>query len=298
MATGPVRRERFSNDGSSTLSSDISSGDTSLTVNSATNYPADPTFALLIGNEIVRVTAVSGSTFTVVRGQEGTIAAPHSTGTTVFLTATSESTSFAFKEGHGELLYPKNRILDDSGATLTASSFTWLNQGSATSTDADDGGINMTLPSEANHQIRGKHISAPSTPWKLTTFCMFGPGYTRGGSGTYMGPFGRESSTGKIYMLILKSNESALWRMTNTTTFSAEVDSFIRNNNDNLWLQLEDDGTNVRGHVSVDGYTFEECFNEGRTSFMSGGIDQIGFGGSSGSGAAGAILHFKSWIVE
>lgn len=301
MATGNPRLERWSNDGESTLNGAISDSVTSITINSAASFPTSPDFHITIGDEILLVTAVSGSTFTVERGADDTTAAAHDDNDVVALLLTAGSVDQAVKDGFSEFDYPMNRILEQ-GTTRVHSDFTWLNQGSATSADADDGGILITCPSEAADQVRGKYVSAPSTPWTLTTFCMLGPGmkdYTgTAGDGSYMGPMLRESSSGKLYMFVLRGDRIALWRMSNVTTFSAEVDSYINNNRHSMWLQIEDDGTDIKAHVSVDGYVWDECFNEGRTSFMSGGPDQVGFGVSSGNGTSGAHFYVKSWILE
>lgn len=75
--------EQFANNASSTLSSGISSGATSLSVASASAFPSSGNFRILIDSEIFLVTAVSGTTFTVTGAQESTTAASHSSGTTV-----------------------------------------------------------------------------------------------------------------------------------------------------------------------------------------------------------------------
>lgn len=72
------------NNAKSTLNGTITSGATTLIVASAATFPAAP-FPLTINNEIVIVTAKSGTTFTVTRGAFGTSAASHSTGATVNL---------------------------------------------------------------------------------------------------------------------------------------------------------------------------------------------------------------------
>jgi hypothetical protein len=68
---------------STTLTGAISATDTSLTVASATGSPTGGKFYIRIDNEVMQVTAVSGSTFTVVRHQLGTTAAAHLAGATV-----------------------------------------------------------------------------------------------------------------------------------------------------------------------------------------------------------------------
>ena len=72
--------EKFANNGQSTLSAAITStGATTLTVTSAVFFPTSPQFRIIIDSEIMIVTGVAGTTFTVLRGQEGTSAATHLT---------------------------------------------------------------------------------------------------------------------------------------------------------------------------------------------------------------------------
>jgi len=86
--------EQFANNASSTLNGLISAGSTTIVVTSAATFPVSPDFRLLLGSdpvtaEIVLVTGVSGTTFTVSRGQEGTTAIgwPNLTAVTHILTA-------------------------------------------------------------------------------------------------------------------------------------------------------------------------------------------------------------------
>jgi hypothetical protein len=70
---------------STTLASNIAAADISITVTSDTGFPA-PNFYAYIGSEIVQVTAVGGTgntTWTVVRAQQGTVAAVAVQGTTI-----------------------------------------------------------------------------------------------------------------------------------------------------------------------------------------------------------------------
>lgn len=294
MVTQPFRIERWKNNASTTLDGAVSATDTTITVDSATNFPSSGDFRILIDNsEEAVVKSVSGLVFTLTAG----LASGHGDGVNVDLVQTDAGFNRVWKDGFGETDYPWNRILDE-GVTRTASDFTWLNQGSATCVDADDGGLNMTTPSEANHQIRGKYLTAPSTPWLVVMRLEMGPGLNRGSSGSYAGIILRESSTSKLYILGLQVNELFLWRMTNPTTFSAAVDSNLPSHHQDMWLRLEDDGTDIKGAMSLDGVQWREAWSEGRTAHMSGGPDQVGFGVSNGSGAAGMLTHFKSWILE
>ena len=71
--------EQFVNNASSTLNGSIDNITTTIIVTSAATFPTQGNFRLLLGispitAEIVLVTGVSGNTFTVLRGQEGTAA--------------------------------------------------------------------------------------------------------------------------------------------------------------------------------------------------------------------------------
>lgn len=75
--------EQFANDAATTLSAGMGTSDASLTVSSATLFPAIGNFRILIDSEIMLVTSVSGSTFNILRAQESTSVATHSSGATV-----------------------------------------------------------------------------------------------------------------------------------------------------------------------------------------------------------------------
>jgi hypothetical protein len=75
--------EQFVNNAQTTLNGAINNSVTSLVVTSATGFPTVGNFRLLIDSEIMLVTAVSGTTFTITRGIEGTTAASHSSGAPV-----------------------------------------------------------------------------------------------------------------------------------------------------------------------------------------------------------------------
>jgi hypothetical protein len=68
-----------------TLSGNVTAAATSLGVSGATGFPASAEFRVKIGSELLLVSAVSGLTWTVKRGQDGTVPAAYSTGATVTL---------------------------------------------------------------------------------------------------------------------------------------------------------------------------------------------------------------------
>jgi hypothetical protein len=75
--------EIFQNSSASTLNGAINNSVTSLVVTDASKFPATGNFRIIIDSEILLVTAVSGTTFTIVRGIEGTTAAAHSNGAAI-----------------------------------------------------------------------------------------------------------------------------------------------------------------------------------------------------------------------
>ena len=74
--------EQFKNLASTTLSGDIDDTTTSVGVASAMGFTGGD-FRILIDSEIMKVTGVSGTTFTVARHQEGTNATAHDNGAAV-----------------------------------------------------------------------------------------------------------------------------------------------------------------------------------------------------------------------
>lgn len=76
---------QVTNNAESTLNGAIDNDDTSMVVTSATPFPTTTPFRLTLEDEIVEVTVVAGTTFTITRGVEGTTGAAHADGTPVYL---------------------------------------------------------------------------------------------------------------------------------------------------------------------------------------------------------------------
>lgn len=71
-----------------TLSGGINNSVTSLTVSSSLSVT--PNFRIRIDDELLSVTNVSGTTWTVTRGVESSVAASHSSAATIHIVATAE----------------------------------------------------------------------------------------------------------------------------------------------------------------------------------------------------------------
>ena len=84
--------EQFANNPTTTLSAAITSTSaTSITVTGTTNFPASGTFRILVDGEIMAVTAVSGTTWTVTRGNGGSVATTHLNSAAVYGILTAEA---------------------------------------------------------------------------------------------------------------------------------------------------------------------------------------------------------------
>jgi len=164
--------ERFANKAITTLNGGINGVVTSLVVTDASEFPTLPQFRVLVEDELMLVTGVSGVSFTVQRGLEGTLNVPHANGAAV----THILTAGALSEISASGLRTATTVVDVSASTapspgqvLTASSDTvaaWATPtpGSTLVTTQFD----IDLTTTANTAIDTR----PSTPtgpgrWKL-----------------------------------------------------------------------------------------------------------------------------------
>lgn len=69
--------DRYVNDAQTTLAAGIDDSTSTLTVADESLFPATGSFRIRIGDELLLVTAVSGTTWTAIRGVEGTTATSH-----------------------------------------------------------------------------------------------------------------------------------------------------------------------------------------------------------------------------
>jgi hypothetical protein len=294
--------ERLTNNALTTLNGAINNSVTTITVTTGSVLPAEGDFRIVVNDEIMLVTARSTNDLTVVRGAEGTTAASQADGAMVRMVVTAGALNQWMDDitaGYSDR-YP-HRFLDDTGVTQTVSSFTWTNQSTATATDETWGGITMTAPSVASFNFRLLTQTAPTAPWKLTGHLQFGPGYTYfSTNGSMMGICARESSSGKIQSCALRIGDKvAGWQWTNPTLFSGTLGTSFDHRSDNVWVQLEDNNTNIIARCSSDGINWFELGSEARGTFPTGtNMDEVGFFCDSASANANALFHITSWILE
>lgn len=295
-----ARREQFVNDASTTLNGAINNTVTSITVTDGSVFPATGDARLIIEDEIVLMTSRATNVLTVVRGVDGSAAVSHSdaSGIKAIMTAAqiSQAVDDAWFGSTGKKPY---RLLNDSNVTLTSSDFTWINQGTSSVADDPFGGMTVTI-NETTGDWKMLHKAAPTPPYVLTAHILFGPGATYSTSGTLAGIGGRESSTGEFMIINLETGDIAqASRYDSPSTFNSVWGSHtpFDFDYDQMWVQFEDDNTNLFARVSNDGVNFFQIGTEGRTVFMAGGADQI-IWVFNPRGGADKLIHLRSWIEE
>lgn len=161
-----AKREQLSNGAFSVLASAMDDSQTTLTVASAALFPSDGNFRVLVESELMLVTAVSGTTFTVVRGIESTSAAAHVSEVAVLQVFTAGSLERVMLDNiplFGATQRPQvGSLTDASGNVLTSASFTVYNQNGATITDLSDGSIGVTHITNSAVQL-SRTVTLPKT---------------------------------------------------------------------------------------------------------------------------------------
>ena len=299
--------EVYTNGVTTTLNGSINNSVTSLVVTSATGFPTSGNFRIIVESELMIVTAVSGTTFTVTRGAEGTTAASHASGVNItnILTAgaingiiaslnnsgTLASIPSASKAGNLYFPTDANVIARDNGSTWDyygptwklippiLGNFAWINQGGSTTTDATRGGLTIVENTATNGEsVRLLKKAAPSTPYTITVAQI--PTSNENSDNLNGGIMLRESSSGKVigYCTVRRTSthKAAIFKWTNPTTFSSSPfeDNVGMNGPFMQWLRLTDDGTNRKFYTSNDGFNFSLHFSESRTTHMT--ADEVG----------------------
>lgn len=301
--------ELYANGAATTLNGSINNSVTSLVVASAAGFPSSGNFRILVGTEILIVTAVSGTTFTVTRGAEGTAAASHTSGDALthiltrdglkqlradaFTMTADASKPAQSSEGAGRLWLPTDDVVAsyDDGSAWTSlgpirkmkapddSAFSWFNQGGATTTQKNGSVVlNVGVSASANFRGRVKAYTAP---------CDVKMGFVN--LAVYkciMGMVARESGSGKIHTFTA-GYSSTDWfvqsiKWSDPSTFSAIYN--LQHGSASLimpigqyvqWMRYVDDSTNRKFYWSADGFEWILLHSVSRTDFLT--PDQVGF---------------------
>jgi hypothetical protein len=303
--------EGYQNDpAATTLTENINNAQTSFDVANGGALPAttDGPFRIRIDDEYLKVTARSGNTLTVVRGDDGSTAASHSNGADVRHVVTKSgliavgshilrTSSYGSRPAagvHNRLFLPTDAgviSLDDGSAwsnwgplqRFTAppfADFSWDNQGDAVATNH---GWALTLEKSGDGTAsnwRSFIKSVPSAPWTLTVYMdILAVLKNNLNAGLVL----RESSTGKLVFFGFHGAGSTSFPVivanlaANTSSPSTSGDQNYSIYDLPKWWRITDDNTNHLFQVSPDGQRWFTIRSQGRTAHMAGAANQFGF---------------------
>jgi hypothetical protein len=282
-----VRRERLANNATTTLLAAISSGDTTLTVTSATGFPTEGDFRIILGTEILIVTAVSGTTFTVTRGAETTGANSHASGAALAQIITKEGLERLIIESVDPYAFtsPPFRLMTSAEVTIDKSNFTNLTVTNATITDNADGSISIDFVAPSSTERFPRIVrTAPSAPYTITGCMNVTCASDTGGTGPAIGPLFRDSVNDEMLLGAWRPLQSITNRL-GAEVYAAEVFSStstaIQAENSpsaHFWFQIEDNNTNLIFRYSSNGVDFVDWHTVARATPLTAVPDQIGFG--------------------
>lgn len=305
--------EKFANLGESTLTIAYTSGGGSITVASATTFPTAGDFRVRLVNPsetLLRVTAISGTTFTVTAEENDGDADPGDAVVHVATRAVAERwlqsneadeqrapSGVSAADFYG--LIHKLTALDQSG-------WSWVNQGSFTVTQSD-GNVELEGPAAAGVNLRARVVTAPSPPYTITVGLKAWLGHTSAAHtiAHAAGVLFRESGTGEITVFMIANflgstfvTPPSLWtgNYNSPTSFNAllnERSSILIGRL--MWLRITDNNTNLIFEASIDKVHWYTLTTIGRTSFMAGGPDQVGIVAYNEGGSVDVSGLYLSW---
>lgn len=306
--------EQLANNASTTLNGGINNSTTSVVVVSASGFPSAGNFRIIIDSEIMLVTSVSGTTFTVTRGAESTVAVSHLSAAAVTHIVTKASLpqvagEIASLTGtyanlpaagvYGRQYRPTDvfggHVWRDNGTSWdlwvedkgpfnpNIGDFgTWVNQNSFTFDTTYGFGSLQHVNGAGGDNITARVKATSGTTWAMTLGMQL---LTPPGSIALCGIVLRESSSGKMMTYTFTSgtstkSESDGYTFSNTTTVNTHLfgpDAFNYLPLVKL-MRLRADGTTFFFEYSLDGtYWFEHNRLTISGSYLAG-YNQIGFG--------------------
>ena len=299
-----ARRERLANDAETTLSSLANPGDSTIAVQNATDFPTEGDFRVIVDTEIMLVTAVSGSTFTVTRGVEGTSAANHVADSQVAQILTIGGLSTIQYESMDPFagLRPPYRIMDTNGALIDHTDFTSINPGSTTYTTDANGNIVAEIVTAGAFDFRMLARTAPTPPYTIRA-AMVMPNGAIATAGPACG-LGFRKTNEQLTMFINQPDGASNLVVNNYTTPSTGLANAITaqiwetGRGGIFWMEIEDDNTDLKFRYSKDGISFSELGTIGRTSHMAGGPDQVVFWVDQTNAGHNQFIKLVAWDGE
>ena len=319
--------EFYTNNAATTLAAAITTtSQSTIVVASATGFPTTGDFRILVLGELMLVTAVSGATFTVTRGIEGTQTITASIGAHVDHVLTAGALTKIREEvctvgtyanlpssaTTGDIYIPTDSFYDiiryngsswdhfRNGRLLTQpinGDYTWDNTGNGTVTTTY-GGIVAFSSQALSGQLQIRHKTAPTPPYTITVGFL---GHYQQLNSNQVG-IGFRDSTGKITMCGLGYNST--WQMRRTkwnsaTSYNSEYGNIaippMLVHGPIIWLQMVHDNTNLLYNMSSNGINWTEISSISKTNFVDcSGAHQVFFGwGDANADVGMTLLHWK-----
>lgn len=314
----------------STLSSGITGSATTLSVASASGFPASGNFRIRIGDEIMLVTGVSGTTFTVTRAQEGTSGTAHSSGDPVDFYLTKGTLDALRKEMYssdtyanrlsapreGSIYFPTDGYVmcryDGSAwenfgpitkLTPPGSSFgagySWFQQGSATFTQNGQSWI-LKVPGETGGLVRTVYKTAPATPYTIECgmrFLAYPVNYASAGMVWKQSSDNAHLHYGCMFHNLPNYCHLLVDKYNGSGGFVAAyaTGSHYTCLDFAPFFRFTDNGTNRLYDISQDGKLWYNYLTHGRTDHIT--PNQIGFGAQNSNSKDNflEIFHYKEY---
>lgn len=307
-----------------TLSASINNSVTSLVVTDNTKVSSTGTFFILIDDELMRVTAVSGSTLTVVRGVGGTTAASHTSGAKLSQVQTVEQfrgvlaeynkiDTFANRPAagiEGRAFWPTDvplRYIDNGTnwqpvmrdvllpyGPIDQATFTQVNFSGCTATNRGDAcRIDIDQSGGINWRFLAKNLIS-TTNYSVQVACLVAGKAARSSTLPMLGL--RHAASGTFFTTAILESDTS-WQIYGTYATSPNSDSIISvgkyiNKSDMIVFKFTKSGTNIKMLYSFDGVDFYEAFSFTRSTYMANDPDQYIIGGFNSGGDFPARLLF------
>ncbi len=296
--------EKFINNVTDTLNGGINNSTTSVVVTTGSLFPTAGNYRVIIDNEIMIVTSRSSNTLTVTRGAESTSGASHSSGASISIILTGGGLENLIHDNNligaaasrpaagfaGRKYYCTDEpfiLLDDGTKWISFhGGFLCHNPNDVTWTVGRDheGDLSSFSIKEFYRTIKEASVgssgigynsykrAAPSAPYKMTALLS----HVASQASYQMPAIGfHNSGDNKVQIIRYWANANGQntiiystgtgWvesSVTDVTTFNVIPTSYI-------WLQIEDNNTNLIFRFSYDGINFIQLASVSRTGFMS-----------------------------
>lgn len=324
--------EQYVNFGTTTLNTSINNVTTTVIVDDGSVFPSVGDFRVVIEAEIMRCTARSSNTLTVVRGEEGTAAAAHTSGLAVKSTLTVDSlhkkisdnvlsgpaTGLPSPSNPGRLYLSTDEpaMLRDSGSAweLFVNGVKMWNPNDQTwSWGYNESAVSSLITREFSQGMRRSGLggtpgyesrmkAAPTPPYVITAvmepiysncgFQLFGIGFHNSVDNEIV-IIRADALANDPHMNVITA---ANWGLS-SVSLVADV-GLPRNSPARAWLRIEDDNTDLKFYWSLDqGLNWHLLWTQGRTATMAAPTHVIWF---TSLFTSGGIIgsNLLSWLEE